>query len=321
MKIFDGHSDLWEDVDEKRRRGLRRIISSIHNKKWAAGSVEGGFYPIWVDPESKIDVRTQAHSIIKNMCADLRECAEVVCVVRNISEYNEAIKKRKHAIFLGSEGLSYLDDIEELEFLYYLGFREASLTWNEENSLACGAGCATDNGLTNKGKDCVKKMLKLNMVIDLAHAGDKTFWDIMSIVDVPCMISHGNSKALCSVDRNCSDQQLRAIAERNGVVGVSAYPYFISEQIEKHTVEGMAEHIAYIAELIGTEYVGLGFDFVDFLDDAETDPMIAAKLAGFECIDQSLSLISALHKKGFYDNEIAAICEGNFLRLVENVLS
>ncbi len=320
MMIFDGHSDLWEDVDEKRSRGMGHIINTIHAEKWRLGNIGGGFYPIWVDPESERDVKQQAYSILRNMSAELRECSEHVSAVRNYHEFQEAHKAGKYGIFLGAEGLSFLEEPDDLELLYHMGFREASLTWNEENSLACGAGCAVDSGLTEKGKTCVEKMKQLHMIIDLAHTGEKTFWDIIDRVEEPCMVSHGNCRAILNHPRNYTDEQLKAIAERHGIIGISAYPLFISDSPQKQTVEAMVDHVIYAADLIGIEHVGFGFDFVDFLDDVGIDPTISIALKGFACVEESDSLIAELRKRGFCEKELEAICAGNFLRVIRDVL-
>ena len=318
MNIFDGHSDLWEDVDEKRRRGLRQVIRTVHQPRWEAGGVEGGFYPVWVDPEGMLPPVRQAESIFRQMAAELEECGDLVQVVRTAEEYSAAVRAGKHALILGAEGLSFLEgDLSRLEDLYRLGLREASLTWNETNDLAAGAGDSSGQGLTSLGRDCVREIHRLGMILDLAHASRQTFWDAMELTDGPFMVSHGSCKALCPHPRNYSDDQIRAIAQHNGVLGINAYAPFLDLEEESQTVERYADHVAYAADLVGTDYVALGFDLVDFLDDVGTDPSISCVTRGLESLGDTGNLLNALTRRGFSREELEKICRGNFLRLVQ----
>ncbi|MGI6211327.1 MAG: dipeptidase [Anaerovoracaceae bacterium] len=322
--IFDGHSDLWEDVYEKRLRGMTSIIPRFHMKKWKEGNVNGGFYPIWADPYRTvypIPVKQQAHAIITSMQQEIKEDEQFVQVVRNLHEYQNALRLGKHALFLGSEGLSYIgSEIEKLEKLYALGFREASLTWNEENELATGPDGDPERGLTESGIRCIKKIHALDMILDLAHANEKTFWDAVKLTDRPFIISHSGCRSVCDVPRNLTDDQIRAVAERQGVIGIYAYAPFLSEEPQHRNLQGFADHIDHVASLVGVDYVGLGFDFVDFLDDVGTDPTISEVTTSLECIEKSGGVVQELKARGYSESEICKICKGNFLRVIQSVL-
>lgn len=321
MNIFDAHSDLWEDVDEKRRRGLDNIIRRFHLPNWKTGQISGGIYPIWVDPFGTAPPAEQALSIIENMSRELKQAGSIVQVVTSAEQYIEADANGRHAMFLGAEGLSFLEDPSGLEKLYGLGLRCIGLTWNEDNRFASGSDGDGSTGLSPLGIRCIQEMKRLGMLLDLAHAGEKSFWQALDIWDRPLIVSHCGCRALCDRRRNLSDEQIRAIAELDGVVGICAYAPFLSDIPENSSTAVYARHVAHVAELVGTEYVGLGFDLVDFLDDFGTDPSISYTVKGFENISHAQQLLAEIRSLGFSEQEMAQLCSGNFLRVIKETIA
>ena len=321
MNIFDAHSDLWEDVDEKRRRGLDNIIRRFHLPNWKTGQISGGIYPIWVDPFGTAPPAEQALSIIENMSRELKQAGSIVQVVTSAEQYIEAEANGRHAMFLGAEGLSFLEDPSGLEKLYGLGLRCIGLTWNEDNRFASGSDGDGSTGLSPLGIRCIQEMKRLGMLLDLAHAGEKSFWQALDIWDRPLIVSHCGCRALCDRRRNLSDEQIRAIAELDGVVGICAYAPFLSDIPENSSTAVYARHVAHVAELVGTEHVGLGFDLVDFLDDFGTDPSISYTVKGFENISHAQQLLAEIRSLGFSEQEMAQLCSGNFLRVIKETIA
>ena len=321
MNIFDAHSDLWEDVDEKRRRGLDNIIRRFHLPNWKTGQISGGIYPIWVDPFGTAPPAEQALSIIENMSRELKQAGSIVQVVTSAEQYIEADANGRHAMFLGAEGLSFLEDPSGLEKLYGLGLRCIGLTWNEDNRFASGSDGDGSTGLSPLGIRCIQEMKRLGMLLDLAHAGEKSFWQALDIWDRPLIVSHCGCRALCDRRRNLSDEQIRAIAELDGVVGICAYAPFLSDIPENSSTAVYARHVAHVAELVGTEHVGLGFDLVDFLDDFGTDPSISYTVKGFENISHAQQLLAEIRSLGFSEQEMAQLCSGNFLRVIKETIA
>lgn len=321
MNIFDAHSDLWEDVDEKRRRGLDNIIRRFHLPNWKTGQISGGIYPIWVDPFGTAPPAEQALSIIENMSRELKQAGSIVQVVTSAEQYIQAEANGRHAMFLGAEGLSFLEDPSGLEKLYGLGLRCIGLTWNEDNRFASGSDGDGSTGLSPLGIRCIQEMKRLGMLLDLAHAGEKSFWEALNIWDKPLIVSHCGCRALCDRRRNLSDEQIKAIAELDGVVGICAYAPFLSDIPENSNTAVYARHVAHVAELVGTEHVGLGFDLVDFLDDFGTDPSISYTVKGFENISHAQQLLAEIRSLGFSEQEMAQLCSGNFLRVIKETIA
>lgn len=322
--LFDAHSDLFEDVDEKRQRGLNQIIRTYHADKWSAGACAGGFCPIWVDPFCEVysmPVEEQAQRILMHMDEEFSECGDIACIVRDSSEYAAAVSSGRHAVFTGTEGLSFLHgDCGKLDVLYDIGMREFSLTWNETNEFAGGAAGDPSAGLSRAGIECVKKIKGLSAILDLAHASKATFYDAVKIIDGPFMVSHANIAHFHEHPRNLSDDQLRIIRDLNGVLGISAYAPFLSSDPAKWTVASLCDNIEHAAETAGIDHVGLGFDFVDFLDDAGTDETISDSVAGLENIACAQNIAKELKTRGFTEQDIRKVYHDNFLRLIRTVL-
>ncbi len=322
--IFDGHNDLFEDVHEKRARGLDRVIERFHVPQWKKGGCVGGFYPIWVDPEQTVypePPAQQAPKILRHMVQELAQAENGAVAATTLDQFHQAVDSGRHALILGAEGLSFLgSDLGQLKELYALGLREASLTWNEENALAAGANADLDHGLTDAGRECVRELQRLHMILDLAHTNEKTFWEALSLIEGPFMVSHGSVRSLCGKSRNLTDDQLRAVGEAGGVVGVCPYGPFLAADPREWTLEHYCRHIEHAVEVAGIDHVGLGFDFTDYLDDFGIDESVSHVTAGIGGVAQAQNVPQALSSHGFSPREIEKICCGNFLRLVGDVL-
>ncbi len=137
----------------------------------------------------------------------------------------------------------------------------------------------------------VGKAEELGIVVDLSHINEAGFWDTLDVTSFPVIASHSNARALCDSPRNLTDEQLKAIAERDGVVGGAvAIPSFVDR--EKPTIEKYVEHIEYMADLIGYEHVGLGFDFVYYLREWG-----GKSVEGFENESKIPELLNLLHER------------------------
>jgi membrane dipeptidase len=197
-----------------------------------------------------------------------------------------------------------------------------SLTWNEENPLATGVRGNPNRGLTEKGIQAVKLMEKLGIIIDLAHANDKTFWDVYENTTGPIVNSHSNSRALCNVPRNISDKQIRAISERGGLVGLNSFNEFVHLDRDKQDIYHLASHLDHMVEIAGIEHVSFGFDFfhylkTDTIDSFVEDVNIGTK--GFETIEKISDFIDILCSRGYTKEDIEKISYKNYYRIMKEV--
>lgn len=195
-----------------------------------------------------------------------------------------------------------------LRMLYKLGVRAIGLTWNNGNCIADGVGEQEDRGLTAFGHEVIREMNRLGMVVDVAHLAPKGFWDVMKIAQAPVIASHANAKAIHNHRRNLDDDQLRAVFETGGLVGMTYVPYFVAEG-DAVSIDDLMRHIDHLLALGGEDHIGLGSDF-DGIDTTMIDLRDGADYPHFQ-----ERLFQA------YGDTIARkILGGNFKRVLESIL-
>jgi membrane dipeptidase len=210
-----------------------------------------------------------------------------------------------------------------LESLFRLGVRSIQPVWNLRNELGDGVReTATGGGLTRFGVDVVREMERLGMLVDLAHMAEAGFWHALRIASGPITVSHANAKAVHDHPRNVSDEQVAAVAERGGVVGVHAVPVFVDES--QPTVARLVDHVEHLVEIAGVEHVALGCDFIRNDGPRSGREQIPKRtveeLEGFGEIDELPVLTAALLDRGFTAADVGAILGGNSIRLLGQVL-
>lgn len=322
--IFDGHGDIWTHVAIKRSKGAKNIIKNYHLDRFKQGNLIGGIFIIWVDPPYDNKPKERALDIIGHMASEIMENQDIIKIIYNHKDFNLAIDENKLAVLIGMEGLDAIGErVDLLNTLYLLGLRHASLTWNEENLLATGVDGNPERGLTSLGIDAVNLMEHLGIIVDVSHANEKSFWDIYENTNKPFIASHSNCKSLCDVPRNITDAQLKAIAERNGLVGLNAFGQFIHKDESKQDLEHLVNHLDHMVEIMGIDHVGFGFDFFDYLNSdtvgsfAEGD---SYGTIGFEDVSKTKNLLDLLSKRGYSKDDIEKISYKNFYRIIKETL-
>ncbi|MCW2701938.1 MAG: peptidase renal dipeptidase [Blastococcus sp.] len=244
-------------------------------------------------------------------------------LVDTVSEIRQAHTADEIAIVLHAQGLHGAGaDPELIEAYGAMGLRVAQLTYNYRNQLADGCLEPADAGLSEAGRAVVHTLNELRIVPDISHTGARSSMEIIEISERPVIASHSNARALADSPRNLTDEVIRAVAATGGVVGLCAFPSFVSA--EQPTVHDLARHAAYIADLVGAEHVGMGLDYsVEDEDDYEffgyderyypRPPWIWP--AGIESHAEVPVLGSALREAGFSRAEVAGILGENFLRV------
>lgn len=324
MKVFDSHSDIFTDVTVRNLKGEHDILRKYHIERLNKGNVKATIMGIWIEPLFFDKDNTWRMLEIMGAIADeMNYLDDHSKIVYSYSDLVEADKENKVGIIIGMEGVDGLkDNINLIDVLYRFGVRHAMLTWNRENPFATGLRSPNkDRGLTKLGVEAVKKMEKLGMIIDVSHANEKTFWDIYEHTEKPFIASHSNVYSLVNKDRNLKDSQIKAIAERKGVIGMNAWPDFVHET--NPSVSRLADHIDYIADLVGIDHIGFGFDFSDFLDNDTMNSLQddeLTKTPGLEDASQIPNLINELVKRGYKKEDIEKIAYKNMERIVKEIL-
>ena len=282
MRVFDLHADTMLDILNQDLKGETDTLARRHIPDYKTGEVEGLIYALWVptSEEAAQEFTPEAsgfkpQEIMMRMIArSFREFRETdgVEVAYHLSDFPAIRERGKVPVILGIEGFyGFNGDPDMVDVMYRLGFRHGMLTWNDDNEFAAGATfTGEDKGLTPQGIQVVRRMEELGMIIDVSHASEKTFWDIMENTSAPVIASHSNAWALCHHPRNLKDDQIRAIAERGGVIGMNTWWEFINERgpgVTGADVNDLAAHARYIADLVGPATVGCGFDFCNYIQE------------------------------------------------------
>ena len=226
------------------------------------------------------------------------------------------------------------DDLANYESFFNQGLRMVQLCYNRTNLVGDGCLEPGDGPLTSFGREVVMEMNRLGMVVDLSHTGRRTTMDAMRVTSAPPVFSHSNPKALVSNRRNIDDDQIRAVADLGGLVGVNAYPAFLRQGGKGATVSDLVDHIDYLVDLIGPQQVGLGLDFCelsseihaemiasgewsieDYPDDSGTYPI------GLETPAQIPNIRKEMVKRGYPTDVIADIMGHNWIDLFKRVWS
>lgn len=306
MRILDLHADLGMDILKKHQEGETDVLKNRHLDKLKSGEV----------------MYTAAACFFEGS-QSWEEMQEMVLLTREELQNSDVIwikspddldeNSTKISLFLTIEGMCGIDaDTENrIQWLRDQGCLIGSLCWNDENTLATGNGGNPARGLTPEGIKAVRKMNELNMVIDVSHANEKTFWDLIEYSEKPVIATHSNARALCWHDRNLTDQQIRALAAKGGLIGLNSWKKFIAEDPANQNALMLAKHARYMADLVGHQHIACGFDFMDFLGRDRYDISSA---------DQAQNLIRGLSETGFSEEEIKNIAYRNAFRFLRENL-
>lgn len=325
--VFDCHSDLFTDVTVKMLKGEKDIIKNHYLDKLNRGGLIGGIYVIWIDPPYDKCPDKRVKQIVDCLTQEINSNSDIIHQVRNFSDFEKGLKENKLSIMVGMEGLSYIgEDVDMLHYFYdVVGARHASLTWNEQNALATGVGGDPSRGLTEAGKNAIRKLEELKMLVDVSHANEKSFWDIMNIASGPVIASHSNVKSLSNHRRNLTDDQIKSIAESGGLIGMNGYRDFVDRKNwQKADVKDLVNHIDYIANLVGVEHICCGFDFSGFIDQdclsAFLEDTSNPNVLGLKEFEDTPNLIKELQKRGYTKYEIDNISYKNAFRVIKQVI-
>lgn len=317
--IFDGHSDLLYDVTRRRLAGESHVLEHHHLDRLRRGGIEGLVLALWYGRgqgqtfwEGVPGAESAAHRLEVMLSCAQAEFAECpwLAIVRTAREAEAARAQGKLYAFLAIEGMEALEHPEELDRLSSLGLRLGMLTWNEENRFAAGASQDPAKGLTDPGRRVLRRMEDLGMLLDVSHLNSGGFWEVLRLARGPVIASHSNCRALCDVPRNLTDEQLRAIRDSGGAVGVNAYNNFVHEDPERQTAETLALHAAHMAEVMGVEHVACGFDFCEFMGSPGNEAV-----RGLEDCGRAGAFLDCLERLGMSPAERAMISRENLLRI------
>jgi membrane dipeptidase len=243
-------------------------------------------------------------------------------------DVRRAKREGKLAVAFDLEGMNALNENLGMVALYHrLGVRQALFAYNLNN--AAGGGCHDeDTGLTDFGRAVIGEMNRIGMLVDCSHSAYRTTMEAMEVSSAPVLFTHSNPKALWDHGRNIRDDQIKACAATGGVVGVNGLGIFLGPN--DTSTETLVKHACYLAELVGPQHVGLGFDYSYSDEDlaeglsARPDYWPPGQLYDTPNIKvasptQIPEVCEQLLARGFAESEVAGILGGNFLRVAAEV--
>ena len=193
--------------------------------------------------------------------AGINKHADKVLMVRNYSDIEKAKRESKIGILPAFQNSTAIGtDLNRLDLFYALGVRQIQLTHNLRNWVGDGCTERTQAGLTHFGVELVEKMNEMGIIVDAGHCGYQTTLDAIDISSKPIVFSHTNCMALCKHPRNKTDEQIKALAAKGGVMGISSFNWFVSDN-PRSSLDDLLAHYEYVIDLVGPDHVGIGTDF------------------------------------------------------------
>ena len=281
-------------------------------------AVSGAIWVITTNPARPSENR--AHTFARNierLRSELRRAPEDVAIVRNVREYREARSEDRHAAFIGIQGGNALDHApdgsaldlipDDLVLRVTLVHLSTSALGVTSSPLATGG----DTGLTTRGKDFVRALNARKIFVDLAHISRKGFFDAIAVHDrsQPIMVTHTGVTGVTPHWRNLDDEQLRAIADLGGTIGVMYQSSFLGDPTFEGRLSSIVAHLAHIVDTVGEDHASLGSDW---------DGLIVPPVDMRSCLELP-RLVQAMLDRGWSDTRVRKILGGNFLRVVESL--
>lgn len=296
----------------------KQVLMRHHLPKFQAGTVSAIVIPVDDFDDATI------------LITEIGESEGRFRLVTDGEELHLAVEAGAIAVLLGGSFLAIGNKLEYIELYRRLGMSNFALALNPRNLLTDGCGERTQGGLSYYGIKVVQKLEQLSVIIDVSHTSEAGFWDVLEATKGPFIASHSNARAVCDNLRNLTDEQICALADRRGLVALSTYPTLVSANADP-TIEDYLDHIDYIARLAGTDYIGIGADFVDHSYDLvmpkikSTDPtgilygplrLVTRDLGKAEDL---INVRTGLARRGYSPTDIEKILGGNYLRVWQEV--
>jgi membrane dipeptidase len=343
QRVLNGKEDIFQrtgrghvDLPRLREAGMRAPFFALYVPTYYGGSEA---------VRRTLQLRDAMQSLLDRHPDEIE-------IALSASDVSRIIKAGKIAAVLTIEGGHQIaDDLAVLRTYSRFGIRSMTLTHFRNNNWADSSTDKPEhNGLTEFGRQVVREMNRLGMIVDISHVSDKTFYDVLEVTTKPVIASHSSCRALCDVPRNMTDNMIEALAKNGGVIGINFGADFVSHKEagaarlrfaeraavapsltgkaldefaakdymdhyslmkpNEATMEDVVAHIDHVAKLVGIDHVGIGSDF----DGIERVP------AGLEDVSKMPALTAALLKRGYSKDDVEKILGGNFLRLMREVI-
>lgn len=313
--LVDGHMDTpLRLVDEGIDIGARLPDGHADLVRLKEGGVDAVFMAAWIDPAIPAGRRMERAERLLGAIRGVTVAHPARAVfATGAAGVRQAAASGRIALLAGVENAEALDgDLENAIRLHALGARYLTLTWMNSNVFAdASGGERLHGGLSDLGRRLVDRLNELGVLVDLSHASAETFRDVLDRSAVPPIVSHSATEVLGAHPRNLSDPQLRALAERGGVVGVNFFPRYLAPGTGTCDWTAVADHLERAIQVAGPTHVALGSD----LDGIPELP------DGFSGAEDFPRIVYDLERRGVTGGDLAAVLGGNWLRVLDGTES
>lgn len=341
---IDTHNDMPSkmiddgyNADVRHTPGFEKNQGETDLPRLVESGITGVFMSAYIDPE-KWTFRSpdrsweQVQVYLDTIHAFVNRHPDHLTFATTAAEIRDAKRTGKVAVLIGVEGGHAIENsIENLRELHRRGVRYMTLTWNNGNEWAganAGLNGTSTGGLTDRGREIVREMNRLGILVDISHVSDSTFFDAVATSSYPVIASHSSARALNRHRRNLSDEQLRAVARNGGVVNVNFYSAFIDSSFLKRSealagndaairalprppLSVLLDHFEHIIRVAGIDHVGLGSDF---------DGVGGLLPQGMDDVTRLPLIAQGLLDRGYSEADVKKVLGGNMLRVMEQAI-
>lgn len=314
MFLLDSHCDTPSQILRGRDMTVDNAGTHVDFPKLFRGGVDAAFFALYV-PAELDEVKAYRHAldlhgaVLKVLAANPDKTA--LTLTREQAYENKA--NGLFSVFLGLENGSPIGrSLEKLEYFYNSGVRYMTLCHSADNEIcdSCASSVKRWHGLSPFGREVVTRMNELGMLIDVSHISDEAFYDVLECSSKPVVATHSCCRALADHPRNMTDDMIRALASRGGVIQINFYPVFLDASFNEEEMntavrpsyKRIADHIDHVVSLVGVDHVGIGSDF----DGIDVAPQ------GLEDISMMSVLFDELRTRGYTERELEKIASENF---------
>jgi membrane dipeptidase len=312
MKVIDLHCDtILKIMESGHKQKLYKNEFCVDIEKLNSGDFLSQFFALFIDLKVTEDPYKYCMKMLDVFKDQIEFNKQSIIHARSYKDIEEAEYQRKIAAILTiEEGGALKGSLDNLKVFYDEGVRLITLTWNYANEIGYPnyKWQYSDKGLTSFGKILIEEMNRLGIIIDVSHMSDKGFYDVAKLARKPFVASHSNARAITNHSRNLTDDMIRILAEKGGVMGINFCSAFLGEG-EISTIESMVKHIKHIYHIGGIEVIGIGSDF----DGIEN-------IVEIKDSSEMQKLASALNNAGFSEDNIEKIFYKNSLRLLKDTI-
>ena len=321
MFLLDSHCDTPSQILRGRDLGIDNVNAHVDFPKLLRGGVDAAFFALYVPAELEGECAyNHAKALYDAVLSTLANHEDKAALAISAQQAYENKSRGLFSVFLGLENGSPIGtSLDKVQEFYDMGVRYITLCHSRDNEI-CDS-CATKDkrwhGLSPFGREVVREMNRLGMLVDVSHISDDAFYDVLECSSKPVVATHSCCRALADHPRNMTDDMIKALADAGGVIQINFYPVFLDSSFkeeemftaERPSYKRIADHIDHVVKLVGIDHVGLGTDF----DGIDVTP------SGLEDISMISVLFDELRDRGYSESDLNKIASENFFNVFSSL--